>query len=102
MVELNNQFIGYVSVKEEKSELFLSKIYLLKDYRGKKIGKAALEFIEKIAKQLNLKNLKLTVNKYNLNAIKIYKHLGFKIKRNVVIDIGNGFVMDDFEMVKAL
>ena len=38
------------------------------------------------------------VNKYNKNTILAYQKLGFIQKRELVIDIGNGFVMDDFEM----
>lgn len=101
IINFNRQPVGYISIKEEKNELFLSKLYLLNTYRGKKIGQTTINFIENIAKNLNLKYIKLTVNKNNFNSIKVYERLGFNIKREVVIDIGNGFVMDDYEMVKT-
>ena len=43
-----------------------------------------------------------TVNLNNINAIKTYEKLGFINAGPVVADIGNGFVMDDFEMKKSL
>lgn len=51
-----------------------------------------------IARQYNKKAIKLTVNKYNTNTIKIYEKWGFKTVEAVVTDIGNNFVMDDYIM----
>jgi ribosomal protein S18 acetylase RimI-like enzyme len=45
--------------------------------------------------------LELNVNKKN-PAILFYEHLGFYREKEVVIDIGNGFVMDDYIMVLDL
>jgi hypothetical protein len=41
------------------------------------------------------------VNKYNF-AIDVYKRLGFVTVADEVNDIGNGFVMDDYVMEKAV
>jgi len=38
----------------------------------------------------------LTVNRHNQQAIAVYEHLGMQRIQEQVIDIGNGFVMDDF------
>jgi hypothetical protein len=43
----------------------------------------------------------LNVNKYN-SAQDFYKKLGFCIDYEEVIDIGNGYVMDDYVMEKEL
>jgi ribosomal protein S18 acetylase RimI-like enzyme len=43
----------------------------------------------------------LNVNKYN-SAIQFYHKIGFEIAKEEVIDIGNGFVMDDYVMEKQL
>ncbi|GAA4883240.1 hypothetical protein GCM10023311_01700 [Flaviramulus aquimarinus] len=94
--------VGYISIKQEENALFLSKIYVLSTYRGKKIGKAAILFIEEQAKIYRLKNIRLTVNINNTNSIKAYEKLGFKNVGPLVTDIGNGFVMDDYQMVKEL
>ena len=92
--------VGYLSIKQESQYLFLSKIYVLSVYRGKGIGKTMINFIEDKAKTYNLNKIRLTVNRYNTNSVKAYEKMGFKNKREVVQDIGNGFVMDDYEMIK--
>ncbi|WP_242158502.1 GNAT family N-acetyltransferase [Aestuariivivens sediminis] len=94
--------VGYIAIQKHVDTLFLSKIYVLSRYRGKKIGKTALEFIEVKAKNQRLKTITLTVNKNNCNAINAYKKLGFDNLGSIVTDIGEGFVMDDYKMVKTL
>lgn len=94
--------VGYISIRKEDDKLFLSKIYVLSDYRGKKIGKTAMQFIEEKAKSYHLKTVMLTVNKNNTNSIKAYEKLGFVNVRALVKGIGNGFVMDDYQMEKTL
>lgn len=94
--------IGYLSIKQEFKHLFLSKIYVLSAYRGKGIGKTMINFSEDKAKTYNLNKIRLTVNRYNTNSIKTYEKMGFKNKRELVQDIGHGFVMDDYEMVKMI
>ncbi len=94
--------VGYISFKKGTKALFLSKIYVLSSQRGKKIGKSAMNFINQKAKTYNLEKVRLTVNIHNENAIAAYKKLGFKNNGSVVTDIGNGFVMDDFEMIKLI
>ena len=93
---------GYLSIKKENDKLFLSKIYVLKEYRGNKIGKMAMLFIEDKAKGMNCSKVVLTVNKNNTNSILAYERLGFKNLGSVVKDIGKGFVMDDYKMEKHL
>lgn len=94
----NNKNIGYFGLSEKKDYLFLSKLYISKDYRHKDIGTKAFEQIKEIAKEKNYKSIKLTVNKYNKNTIFAYNKWGFQTVDSVVTDIGNGFVMDDYIM----
>jgi ribosomal protein S18 acetylase RimI-like enzyme len=102
IIKYGNNNVGYLSVKQNSDELFLSKIYILKDFRGKKIGKSAFNYIENKAKSYKCKSISLTVNKNNSNTIKAYEKSGFKNVEAIVMDIGNGFVMDDYKMVKTL
>ncbi|MGZ0016640.1 GNAT family N-acetyltransferase [Yeosuana sp. AK3] len=102
MLKHNNCFVGYVSIKKQEDCLFLSKIYVSKDFRGKKIGKSAIEFVQSKAVELNCKSMILGVNKFNTNAIKAYEAMGFKIVDAMKTNIGNGFFMDDFKMEKSL
>ena len=86
---------GYFGISDKKEYLFLSKLYLKKEYRHQGLGKKAFEKIKELA---NDKPIRLTVNKYNTNTINAYKKWGFEIIDAVVTDIGSGFVMDDYIM----
>jgi GNAT superfamily N-acetyltransferase len=95
--------IGYCAVQPQPAEnsLFLSKLYLLRDARGAGTGRVCMEFIEQLARRRGLNLLWLTVNKGN-PAVKAYERLGFRIAADLVMDIGGGFVMDDYRMEKSL
>jgi ribosomal protein S18 acetylase RimI-like enzyme len=54
------------------------------------------------AKQTGASAVILAVNKRNANAIASYLKHEFRIREAVVKDIGNGFVMDDYVMVRQL
>jgi ribosomal protein S18 acetylase RimI-like enzyme len=93
---------GYVAIKNEEDFLFLSKLYVKKEFRGKQIGKVTLQFIDAEAKRNNLKSIQLKVNKYNTKSIEAYEKLGFKIVKETITDIGEGFIMDDYVLVKII
>ena len=95
-------FLGIAPKAEKEEELFLSKLYLLCAFHGKKIAGKALAFAENRAKELGLREIRLTVNKQNLHAKEVYSHCGFQVTDSVISGIGSGFVMDDFVMVKKL
>ena len=94
--------VGYLAIQKRGQELFLSKIYLLREYRGLGMGKAALDFIAEKARELGCTCIALTVNKNNDRSIKAYSKMGFENKGALVTEIGGGFVMDDYLMVKFL
>lgn len=102
LINYNQDPVGYISIKKDVDTLFLSKIYVLNTYRGKQIGKTALLFIEDKAKTYSFSTVTLTVNKKNTNAILFYEKMGFKNIDSLIIDIGNGYVMDDYKMKKAI
>ena len=93
---------GYICLKPYPDYLFLSKFYILKEYRGKGYGKKAFEFMVDYAKRHNLNKIKVSVNKYNVNSIAVYEKLGFCRGQATCTDIGNGFVMDDYEYICEL
>lgn len=98
----NDHDVGYFSIKKESNTIFISKFYVLKDFRKKGIGKTAIEFIQNKAQNLNCTSISLTVNKNNTNSINAYKSIGFQIKEDIVTPIGNGFVMNDYKMEKTI
>jgi diamine N-acetyltransferase len=93
--------VGYFSLESRKSSLFISKFYLAKRSRGQGIGKQMLKKISQLAKSKNIEQLELTVNKYN-NAYQVYLSLGFENIGSVETNIGGGFIMDDYIMLKKL
>lgn len=96
--EYNGSYAGYCCIKPENNEIFLSKFYMKKEFRGKGIAKKLFNHaLEPFLHQKPLR-VHLTVNKYNKGSIAVYKKMGFEIFNECVNDIGNGFVMDDFEM----
>jgi len=100
----NDKSVGYFAILEDSkdSSLFLSKFYVHKDYRGQGVGRSCIAYIENICRESGLNRIWLTVNKYNTNSIKAYEKFGFKKVKELVQDIGNGFIMDDYKMEKIL
>lgn len=93
-LKVDEKTAGYTGASDCKDYLFLSKLYIKKEFRHKGLGKKAFEEIKK----LGFNRIQLTVNKYNKNTIDAYLKYGFKIIDKAVTDIGNGFVMDDYIM----
>ena len=87
---------GYTGIHQENNALFLSKLYIKKDFRGQHLATKALGFLIQLCKERGLGKIWLTCNKYNSNTLAVYDHLGFVITDEQVADIGNGFVMDDY------
>lgn len=85
-------FIGYYL---RENDLYLSKFYLHKDYRGKGISKDMMAFVKERTREAGFTSFELNVNKYN-DAVKAYEKLGLKKVDEEVIDIGKGYVMDDY------
>jgi len=95
---------GYMAVVPDlpKSSLQFSKLYVLRSMRGKGIGKDAMDFVEDMCRKLKIGKLWLTVNKYNSESIAWYERLGFTKAGEIVMDIGGGFIMDDFRFEKTI
>ena len=95
---------GYLALvpnlKDQK--MMISKIYVDADFRGLGLGSQLLEFTIQKAKNKALKYIWLTVNRNNSKSIKWYENHGFEIKEELKIDIGNGFLMDDYRMEMTL
>ena len=79
----------------------IHKLYVLKEFQGKGIGKKVIDSIEKTAKLENQECLILNVNRFN-EALFFYKKAGFEIVYQEDVDIGNGYLMEDFVMRKLI
>lgn len=94
-------YIGYIGLIPKGDEMFLSKIYVMSEKRGKGYGRKLIGFIEQLAKKKGCSKITLTVNKNNFDAIEFYQRCGFTNSGSLVQDIGEGFVMDDHKMEKS-
>jgi ribosomal protein S18 acetylase RimI-like enzyme len=65
------------------------------------IGKALVECAKQVANTAKLDEIVLNVNRKN-PAISFYQKINFEIDREEVIDIGEGFIMDDYIMKYTL
>ncbi len=86
--------IAYLGAKADSDSVFLSKIYVHKDWRNQGIAKSLLDFVSYDFSDKEF--MHLTVNKENTLAITVYEKLGFIRTDSIKTDIGNGFIMDDY------
>jgi len=102
MAYLYGRLIGYMAICAEPDRMFLSKLYIEKDFRGRGIASQFVRLLIDEAKAAGKSKIALTVNKKNLTSISVYKTMGFEIEGELVTDIGGGYVMDDYVMVKNI
>ncbi len=90
--------IGFISIsKENESDFWIHKFYVLDIYQGKGVGVQVFEAIKLV--MLNMNSIRLTVNRQNFKSINFYFKLGFIIEQVADFDIGNGYLMNDFVMI---
>jgi ribosomal protein S18 acetylase RimI-like enzyme len=104
MIDEDETNIGFIGIEHNYNGEALTKIhkiYLLPETQGKGIGKKVIDEIGKLALENNSKALLLNVNRFN-TALGFYKKIGFEVKEEVDIEIGNGYLMEDYVMKKKL
>jgi GNAT superfamily N-acetyltransferase len=74
---------------------------VLAPHRQSGAGRRTLALLERMARERGATHLWLTVNKGN-PSVRAYERLGFAIVDAMVVDIGGGYVMDDYKMEKAV
>ena len=99
LIRAGGRAIGYVGLRlnDPAPDMFLSKLYIGSDARGKGYGRATLEELLDLARNALQKSIWLTVNRQN-PSIAVYEALGFAKEKTLVTDIGGGYVMDDYVM----
>jgi ribosomal protein S18 acetylase RimI-like enzyme len=98
------QLLGFASTIHlpEVQELKLDKLYVAPEAQGRGVGRALVASAAARAQALACGALILAVNKNNHAAITAYRHFGFVVRAESKVDIGAGFVMDDFIMARSL
>lgn len=98
IIEHQKNPCGYLALvlNNDDMKMMISKIYIDSDFRNLNLGSQLIDFSIDEAKKRGSKLIWLTVNKNNRKSIEWYQKRGFTIKENIKIDIGNGFIMDDY------
>ncbi len=86
---------------QNKEVTRIHKIYLLPETQGRGVGKHLIAYITTLALEQNSKILSLNVNRFN-KALHFYQKIGFKSIKVENIEIGNGFLMEDYRMEKEI
>jgi len=97
--------VGFASFSKksdtEPQTFRLHKLYVLPRQHAQGIGSFLLDHLILESKKAGATLLELNVNKFN-PAKKFYNRKDFTILREEVLDIGGGYVMDDYVMIKTL
>ena len=97
------EYLGYAGVAptKHKGSFKLEKLYVIPDNHKKGIGGMLLNAVEEYTIQCAGNNIILQVNRQNA-AVGFYLKKGFKIDREEDVEIGGGFYMNDYFMIKNI
>lgn len=98
MVDLDQETVGYFAVENFNEQFVkLHKLYLDPTKKQIGLGKIIIQYIKDWTLLNQRNSIILNVNKNN-SAVEFYLKMGFLVKEELVLDIGQGYVMDDFMM----
>lgn len=104
LFEYNQQNIGFTGIElnyNNLNQLHIHKIYVLPDFQFMGLGKKAMIQIQELAENHDINSISLNVNRNNL-AKNFYLKMGYFIEKEVDIEIGESFLMQDYVMRKLL
>jgi ribosomal protein S18 acetylase RimI-like enzyme len=93
---------GYLAFGVQGRDCLLSKLYVHPADQGRGLGRKALDFVAHQAKNHGCSAIVLGVNRHNFQALDAYLSWGFAVEKTQVMDIGQGYVMDDYWLRLAL
>jgi len=101
---LEGELVGFAAYgpHEEAKTFKLHKLYVLPERHGRGLGSLLLRHCAAEAAKAGAERLILTVNKRNTKALAAYQRNGFAVVDSVVVEIGGGFVMDDYVLARDL
>jgi ribosomal protein S18 acetylase RimI-like enzyme len=103
VLRLAGEIVAYMAVqKEGAATLKIDKLYVRPDMQRRGCGGRLIAHAQALARCVGCNELELAVNRNNVTAIAAYRRHGFTVREAVVKDIGGGFVMDDYVMVKKV
>jgi diamine N-acetyltransferase len=101
LINNEQESCGFLAIeKKTETELFLQKFYILQSTQNKGIGARAFDALLALYPQIEI--IRLQVNRQNIKPINFYFKIGFKIEKSADFDIGDGYFMNDFVMIKKI
>lgn len=100
LLHYENNLAGYMGIQINVKEIIISKLYILKIFRGKNIGKFSL-ILSTISRQLNIPAIQLILHNKNTLAINFYLSHGYLIKENLSHSFENGLSLEGYKMQKC-
>lgn len=76
--------IGYIivcygySLEFGGRDAYIDEVFLLQEYRGKGLGKEAINFVEEECRKVGIQAIHLEVQHSNKSAYQFYQHIGFE------------------------
>jgi diamine N-acetyltransferase len=103
IAELAEEPVGFASFSkiDEPGIFKLHKLYVSTAIQGRGLGKALLNAVLEEIQTRGAKYLQLNVNRNN-KATAFYGKQGFTVIKEEDIDIGNGYLMNDYVMEKKM
>lgn len=106
--ELNGKTIGYLKINvgqsqteiKDKNTLEIERIYVLKEFHGKKVGQILYEKAIELAKRKNVEYVWLGVWEQNPRAIRFYEKNGFVAFDKHIFKLGDDEQTDIMMMLK--
>ena len=99
-----NDFYGFISYEfnyNNEPKTKIHKLYMLPGKQGAGSGKLLIDAVASEAKAQNNNVIGLNMNRKN-NAHGFYARVGFEIVKTEDIDIGNGYLMEDYVLEKKI
>jgi diamine N-acetyltransferase len=75
--------VGYIvltvsfSFEYRGRDAFIDELYVAKEFRGRGIGRRAMDFVEAVAREVGVNAIHLEVSRHNDPAIDLYRRTGF-------------------------
>lgn len=93
----NEEMFGFISFsKTAEKKFMIHKWYVDTSLHGKGIGRG---LFDAAFANNEYEEIRLTVNRQNIQAVNFYFKFGFTIEKVIDMEIGEGFVMNDFVML---
>ena len=94
-------FVSYEYDYKGSRSTKLHKLYVLPECHGLGLGRILIDKVCEDARNYGNKSVLLNMNRNN-QTLGFYKHIGFEIVAEEDIDIGNGYLMEDYIFEKQV